>query len=907
VDNSCDCKNCGCQDPKRYTPVRIYNASGQPSISYRIGTHAVFKADMLLSISSQPALKELKTREDSDLSIGLMDSWALVADVLTFYQERIANEGFLRTATERRSLLELARSIGYELKPGVAARAYLAFLMDTAASSPNKATIGIGTKVQSVPAQGESPQVFETMEEIEAQKVWNEIKPQREEQQDLQAALAKGEVLLAGTSTKLTVGDGLFFIIAGGTKAAFVIVNHVVIETAAASSRTRILFAPTKAVDTEAIEKAGKEGVGEEVQTDSVLDSQGLLSQSDIREIIGLSWTESHLQSKATIKGWSMDKIVEAINSERKTVKVTGDAVYAFRVKCGVVAIDSVVRRSDISLIISLDNIYHNVQRDNWIILKKATMASAFYVADTAETNEAIQTEPVTISVRVTGLNLDKNKWIPQLYKRESDSWRDSKIEDDLKSFKKKNRTDKKATSVYAAPEELELADYTIETPVEGKEILLDRMIGGLGQGRPISVSGELEDQPGILRKEIAFLSNVVHFEEDKMLTKLYLSEPLAYKYKRSTVKINANVARSTHGETKEVSLGSGDPTQKFQEFVLKHSPLTHISGATASGAKSTLEVSVDRIKWEEKESFEGMGYSERAFITRRSDDGKTTVIFGDGATGRLPSSGQENVKAKYRIGIGSDGLLEADQLSILMTRPLGVRGVTNPLKTSGAEDPESLDEARRNAPRTVLTMDRIVSLRDYQNFAQGYAGIGKATSYMVRIGGDNVVLVAVSAEGGEELDVDHRKTLAKAIELHKDPAAQFTVRSFQPRAFNVDAKLIVSRDRVFDNVKTAVEIALKEAFSFETRSFGQAVTISEVISTIQGVEGVEAVDIEYLYEHTSAEDGAGAGGGGLKVKKKEDMVRAAGKEDADGVVIPSVLFINEDGITLEEKMIQQP
>ena len=43
---------------------------------------------------------------------------ACVADVLTFYQERIANEGFLRTATERRSVLELARAIGYELKPG---------------------------------------------------------------------------------------------------------------------------------------------------------------------------------------------------------------------------------------------------------------------------------------------------------------------------------------------------------------------------------------------------------------------------------------------------------------------------------------------------------------------------------------------------------------------------------------------------------------------------------------------------------------------------------------------------------------------------------------------------------------------------------------------------------------------
>ncbi|MEP0826078.1 MAG: putative baseplate assembly protein, partial [Nitrososphaera sp.] len=203
--DSCDC-NCGCRDDKKYTPAKIYNPSGQPALSYRIGTHARFKSDMLLSIPSQPTLKYLKTREDSDLSIALMDSWALVADVLTFYQERIANEGFLRTATERRSLLELARSIGYELKPGVAASTYLAFSMDTSAGSPKKATIGIGIKVQSVPAQGESAQVFETMEEIVAQQAWNEIRPLQSSKQDLQAALEKGEVVFDGTSTKLKSG-----------------------------------------------------------------------------------------------------------------------------------------------------------------------------------------------------------------------------------------------------------------------------------------------------------------------------------------------------------------------------------------------------------------------------------------------------------------------------------------------------------------------------------------------------------------------------------------------------------------------------------------------------------------------------------------------------------------------------
>ena len=46
-------------------------------------------------------LVALTTRAADDPAIALLDAWATVGDVLTFYQERIANEGFLRTATER--------------------------------------------------------------------------------------------------------------------------------------------------------------------------------------------------------------------------------------------------------------------------------------------------------------------------------------------------------------------------------------------------------------------------------------------------------------------------------------------------------------------------------------------------------------------------------------------------------------------------------------------------------------------------------------------------------------------------------------------------------------------------------------------------------------------------------------
>src|SRR5262249_58295935 len=117
-----------------------------------------------LSAPAYQALRALKTRERSDPAIALLDAWATVADVLTFYQERIANEGYLRTATERRSILELARLVGYALRPGVAASVYLAFTLE----NNYRVEIPIGARSQSLPGPGELPQSFETSEKLEA-------------------------------------------------------------------------------------------------------------------------------------------------------------------------------------------------------------------------------------------------------------------------------------------------------------------------------------------------------------------------------------------------------------------------------------------------------------------------------------------------------------------------------------------------------------------------------------------------------------------------------------------------------------------------------------------------------------------------------------------------------------------
>ena len=88
------------------TPQGENNLPGLPAIAYRTGTWATFKESMLARLSSAeyPALAGLKTRDDDDFSIALLDASSVMLDILTFYQERLANESYLRTATQLQSL-----------------------------------------------------------------------------------------------------------------------------------------------------------------------------------------------------------------------------------------------------------------------------------------------------------------------------------------------------------------------------------------------------------------------------------------------------------------------------------------------------------------------------------------------------------------------------------------------------------------------------------------------------------------------------------------------------------------------------------------------------------------------------------------------------------------------------------
>ena len=229
-------------------------------------------------------------------------------------------------------------------------------------------------------------------------------------------------------------------------------------------------------------------------------------------------------------------------------------------------------------------------------------------------------------------------------------------------------------------------------------------------------------------------------------------------------------------------------------------------------------------------------------------DAQNTTVEFGDGNTGARLPMGSENIKATYRKGIGLEGLAKAGQLSLLMTRPLGVKSVINPLAATGAQDPQNLADARANSPLTVLTLDRVVSLVDYEDFARSFSGIAKALVNWTWNLHTRGVFITVAGIDGAAVDQKLHDTLLAATLNASDTRVPLTIKSYRPVTFKLVADVKIDPVYEQDKVLAAVESSLRSDFSFAARTFGQPVTLSEVISSIQNVAGVVAVDVNALF-----------------------------------------------------------
>ncbi|NIM95763.1 MAG: putative baseplate assembly protein [Anaerolineales bacterium] len=315
------------------------------------------------------------------------------------------------------------------------------------------------------------------------------------------------------------------------------------------------------------------------------------------------------------------------------------------------------------------------------------------------------------------------------------------------------------------------------------------------------------------------------------------------------TAVLYGNVVKATHGETiaSEI-LGSGDASQTFQDFELTRKPVTFVPDAYApNGAANTLKVWVDDVLWNEKQTLYGSREKDRIFTTQVGDDGVMKVQFGDGKTGSRLPTGRGNIIASYRQGIGKDGNVKAGSISTLLDRPVGLKEVINPAPAVGGSEPESLKKARRNAPNTVRTFDRIVSLRDFEDAAREFSGVSKALAIWEWAEGEMTVYLTVAGDKHGIVSDTVLGNLRRYLNSRRDPNRNLVVRSYKPVPLEIKTAIRLKRGQKDDKVLAACRRTLLKALSFESLDIGQSIHLSDIFEILQNVNGVLAVDVDRL------------------------------------------------------------
>jgi predicted phage baseplate assembly protein len=988
----CDC----CEGPGVLTPLSTANRPGLSQLQYRVGTHATFFETMQVQLSGEAYLElaALKTRETSDPSVALIDAWATVGDVLTFYQERIANEGYLRTATERRSILELARLIGYAPRPGVSASVYLAYSIEKD-SAPVE--IPKGARSNSIPGPGEQMQAFEAAEPLMARYEWNELRPRLTQPQTAPTILKNG-LYLKGTDTRLKANDPLLVDLADGLGLQFLRVvkvdvddengrTHVLLRglddlTAAVRAIESVIakYRAVQSFDVSADAAMTKRVLTEltEIETLAERDPQALISHLESR---GLPSLKRELQSAregrfTKLEPWvaamyrDLEAAVKRLEAvQRKAEPVTAIPVSADRAEAAILSrvaktlaiAPSVPPPSARQLLRSVATAFGS-RADTVPRLLAALQPPLQKVFYTAWKNllpprtSQITVDALRISAAPFGHNaplrqtgLDENRPIFEEWEID-DPWNEPREDnhddvirapgpgglssatalkpardfhkprelfldneydvapESLLAIEKQDGTtivvekadrivhrsiaaygmsgktvqvslaaDKswiaddelfatvRSTRVYAGSEKLDRADEPITDDIAGDEIELGDLYEDLEPGRWVIVAGERTDvtdaagRPvaGIKAAELAMLAAVVQrlrtdannvpLNDDTIHTFITIAKPLAFKYKRATVKVHGNVVKATHGETRQETLGAGDAAKALQEFTLKQPPLTYVSAPTVSGVQSTLEVRVNDVKWHEADSLVELTANDTKFITRTDDEARTTIVFGNGQQGARLPTGQENVKATYRNGIGKAGNVKAGQVTLLNTRPLGVKEVINPIRASGGAEKETRDQARKNAPLAIMALDRLVSTQDYADFARTFGGIGKAAA--ARLSDGRRQLVCVTIAGADDIPIETTSDLYRNLHaaLHRfgDPYLPIQLQVRERLALVVSAGVQVRSDYLWDAVEPQIRAAMLDAFGFERLELGDDLLLSKAVEVIQRVAGVKYVDLD--------------------------------------------------------------
>jgi hypothetical protein len=790
-------------------PQVVSNPPGRPAISDRVDDFTGFRRALLRPLPGEQAIGTWQPAP-GDLGLQVLEWWAYLADVLAFYNERFANESYLRTATQPGSVTNLVALLGYQPAPGIAATGNLAAL-STAGHSAEPLVMPVGMSLSSTASPGVPAQTFEVDGPVNGtftgpstvpadgpvnptftgpSSVPVTLSPDTAFGHPVEGTPSILSVLLAGRVSGVKAGDRLL-LVENGFAGRDDNDNWSLVTVTAVTPATD---PGTGAVNTQVAFTAGGRG-----PTSTPLDGpsaplHGLWaplhdpsapadnpsapgsgpSRDSTTYRLMRPTAAAALFNAAAL--WNPSDPLSAGPSSEQTVTVISGSPGSDALT---VHLSAAVRAISPGDMVLFDGGTENASA---LAIVTATLEMLWAVPSPAFLNQSPPSPP-DIVIPHTALDL-------ALATPDSCVLQDAQDTYTLASIAVRYGFKDVGTIIGVPTPELDLA--SLPAPVTaaytrtsdstlaflqdttGAGVLVN--VGDAGSGHVTLTRAEPSATPPTttLAVPLQLLSNVI------------------------------SVSRGTT-VTGEV-LGSGNAALAGQSFTLAKSPLTYL--ASGNGTASTLTVSVDGIPWQEVPSFYGRAASAQVFVVTRSPDQTvTTVTFGDGVNGARLKSGTGNVTATYRYGSGAASP-PAGRLTTISQPQLNLASVQNPVAVSGGVDPQAPADVQANAPASVATFGRAISATDYEQVASQAPGVSRAAAYWTFDQAEQRTLVTVYVGDGQPAVTAAKAALAGA----EDPNRPVSVTAANGIDLHLSCTLVVAAGQQAGPAIAAAEAAVSGA-----------------------------------------------------------------------------------------------
>lgn len=167
---------------------------------------------------------------------------------------------------------------------------------------------------------------------------------------------------------------------------------------------------------------------------------------------------------------------------------------------------------------------------------------------------------------------------------------------------------------------------------------------------------------------------------------------------------------------------------------------------------------------WQQVDDFDTAGREARVYVL---DPEAGLVYFGDGIRGQVPALDARIFATRYRFGGGLAGELPVGTVTQGEGLSTFIQDVTNIIAARGGKNAETLDQAKRRAPRAMKTLGRAVTADDYDLLARQAPGVRIARTTVIPL------RRPYQAEGIARAGVDVERVAPGAISLVVVPDAK--------------------------------------------------------------------------------------------------------------------------------------